>query len=66
MQRLDAGRILKEEVELPASMPNLRGIRFATRAKLDTDHASDTVTTRSMTEFIVYANNSSIYWHSKK
>ena len=36
------------------------------RAKVDADHAGDTVTRRSQTSFLVYLNCSPIYWSSKK
>ena len=42
--------------ELPANMPELRGKRFVMRAKVNADHALDTVTRRSRTGFLVYLN----------
>jgi hypothetical protein len=36
------------------------------RAKVDADHAGDTVTRRSRTGFLVYLNCALIYWLSKK
>ena len=36
------------------------------RAKVDTDHAADTVTRRSRTGFLVYLNSGAVYWWSKK
>ena len=39
---------------------------FTMRAKVDADHAADTVTRRSRTGFIIYLNCAPIYWHSKK
>ena len=47
-------------------MPEPRGLGFTMSALVDADHASDTVTRRSRTGFLVYLNNSLIYWHSKK
>ena len=35
-------------------------------ALVDADHASDTVTRRSRTGFLVYLNSSLVYWYSKK
>ena len=35
-------------------------------AKVDADHAADTVTRRSRTGFFVYLNCAMIYWSSKK
>ena len=36
------------------------------RAFVDSDHAGDFTTRRSRTGFLVWLNNSLIYWHSKK
>ena len=36
------------------------------RAKVDADHAGDTVTRRSRTGFLVWINSALIYWFSKK
>ena len=47
-------------------MPEPRGQGFTMRAKVDADHAGDTVTRRSRTGFLVYLNCSPIYWSSKK
>ena len=47
-------------------MPEPRGLGFIMRAKVDTDHASDTMTRRSRTGFLVYLNCAPIYWWSKK
>ena len=47
-------------------MPEPRGVGFTMRAKLDADHAADTVTRRSRTGFLVYLNCAPIYWSSKK
>jgi hypothetical protein len=52
--------------ELPPNMPEPRGLGFVMRAKVDADHASDTVTRRSRTGFLVYLNSALIHWHSKK
>ena len=35
-------------------------------AKVDTDHASDTMTRRSWTGMLIYINNALVYWSSKK
>ena len=59
------GHIQGEE-ELPPKMPEPRGFGFVMRAKVDADHASDTVTRRSRTGFLVYLNCALIYWLSKK
>ena len=52
--------------ELPPNMPQPRGRGFVIRAKVDADHASDTVTRRSRTGFLVYLNCSLVHWFSKK
>ena len=54
----------KEEV--PDNMPEPRGMGFVMRAKVDADHASDSVTRRSRTGFLVYLNCAPIHWWSKK
>ena len=55
---------LKEE--LPPSAPQSRGKGFIIRAYVDADHATDTVTRRSRTGFIVYCNCALVNWLSKK
>ena len=60
------GHLLEERKELPPNMPQPRGAGFVTRAKVDADHAADTITRRSRTGFIVYANCAPIFWYSKK
>jgi hypothetical protein len=57
---------LQGKNELPTNMPELRGQGFAINAKVDADHASDTVTRRSRTGFIVYLNCAPVYWLSKE
>ena len=52
--------------ELPPNMPEPRGMGFTIVAKVDADHASDTVTRRSRTGTLVYLNCSLIPWWSKK
>lgn len=52
--------------KLLTNMPELRGIGFVMRAKVDADHAGDTVTRRSQMGFLVYLNRAPIYWSSKK
>ena len=47
-------------------MPEPRGLGLVMRAKVDADHASDTITRRSRTGFLVYLNCAPIYWWSKK
>ena len=59
------GHLEGKEV-MPLNMPEPRGLGFIMCAKVDTDHASDTVTRRSRTGFFAYLNCTSIYWWSKK
>ena len=52
--------------EIPPNMPEPRGQGFIMHAKVDADHASDTITRHSRTGFLVYLNCAPIYWSSKK
>ena len=52
--------------EFPANMPEPRGHGFIMRAKVDADHASDTMSMQSRTGFLVYLNCALVYWWSKK
>ena len=47
---------LQGKEELPRNMPEPRGQGFVMRAKVDADHARDTVTRWSRTGFTVYLN----------
>ena len=47
-------------------MPEPRGQGFIMKAEVNANHASDTVTRRSKTGFLVYLNSTPIYWSSKK
>ena len=47
-------------------MPELRGMGFTIVAKVDVDHASNTVTRKSRTAILVYLNCSLVHWWSKK
>ena len=57
---------LEAKEEMPPNMPEPRGQGLIVRAKVDADHASDTVTRRSRTGFLVYLNCALVYWWSKK
>lgn len=57
---------LEEKEEMPPNMPQSRGTGFVVWAKIDADHAADTVTRRSRTGMLVYVNSALIYWSSKK
>ena len=52
--------------ELPPNMPEPRGTGFVMQANVDADHASDTVSRRSRTGFLVFLNSALVYWWSKK
>jgi hypothetical protein len=52
--------------ELPPNMPEPRGQGFVISAKVDADHAADTVTRRSRTGFFVHLNCAPVCWMSKK
>jgi hypothetical protein len=47
-------------------MPTPRGLGSITRVFVDADHATDNITRRSRTGFLVYLNNAPVYWFSKK
>ena len=51
---------------LPENMPRPRGLGFIMRAFVDADHATDSITRKSRTGFLVYLNGAPIYWLSKK
>ena len=57
---------LKVKEELPTNMTEPRGLGFVVREKVNTDHASDTITRRSRTVFFVYLNYDLVYWFSNK
>ena len=57
---------VEDKEELPPNMPEPRGMGFTIVAKVDADHASDTVTRRSRTGILVYLNCSLVHWWSKK
>ena len=52
--------------ELPPAAPPSKGKGFIITAYVDVDHASDSVTRRSRTGYIIYINNNPVYWMSKK
>ena len=49
--RSDSRCALSEEIELPDNLTQPRGIGFVARAKVDSDHASDSVARRSRASF---------------
>ena len=52
--------------ELPTNMPQTRGLGFVLRAKVDAEHAADTLTRRLRNFFLIHLNCATIYWFSKK
>lgn len=58
--------VVDAKEELPDSMPSPKVLGFAMIANVDSDHAGDKIIHRSRTVFIVFLNNSPIYWSSKK
>ena len=52
--------------ELPSNAPEPRGLGFTMRAFVDSDHAGDSITRRSITGFLIFLNSAPIYWFSKK
>ena len=57
---------LEGQEEIPPNAPEPRGMGFVMHAKVDADHASDTITRRSRTGILVWLNSSLIHWWSKK
>jgi hypothetical protein len=51
---------------LPEGMPTPHGPSMTIRVYVDSYHAGDLITRRSRTGFIVFLNNSPIFWSSKK
>ena len=51
---------------LPGNMREPRGQGMVMRCFVDADHASDSITRRSRTGFVIYLNTAPIYWYSKK
>ena len=57
---------LSGKEEMPPNMPEFRGEGFVIWARVDADHASDTITRQSWTGFLIYINSAPVYWLSKK
>ena len=51
---------------MPKDHPEARGLGFKINGNVDSDHAGDYVTRWSRTGFIIFLNNSPIYWFTKK
>ena len=62
--RRSLAQIFKEI--LPGNMPEPRGQGIIMRSFVDTDHASDSITRRSRTGFVICLNTAPIYWYSKE
>ena len=54
------GHLQRKKI-VPSNMPEPRGQGFTISAKIDADHAADTVTRRSKTGFLLYENSARIY-----
>ena len=52
--------------ELPIGGPIPKGMGFTMLVYVDSDHAGEVISHRSRTGFIIYLNNSPVYWMSKK
>ena len=57
---------LEGKEEVPPNMPEPRGLGFVVRAKVDADHASDSVTRRSRIGYLMWLNSSLVSFMSKK
>ena len=57
---------MESKETLPPNMPEPRGLGFIMRALVDADHATDSMTRKSRTGFLVFLNSAPIYWMSKK
>ena len=58
------GNINRKE-EPPPNTPYPRGMGFVMKAKVDSDHAADTVTRILRTSFMIYLNCATVYWFSR-
>ena len=60
------GHVCEDGEDPPPNQPQPCGMVFTMRAKVDADHAGDTITRRSRTGFLVFLNSSLTCWMSKK
>ena len=51
---------------IPPDLPEPKGLGFTISSYVDSDHAGDAITRRSRTGFLVFLNNTPIFWFSKK
>mmetsp|Transcript_19829 Transcript_19829/g.19060 ORF Transcript_19829/g.19060 Transcript_19829/m.19060 type:complete len:129 (-) Transcript_19829:185-571(-) len=66
--RQDLSNILFADAreQLPETSPTPKGHVFTIFASVDSDHTGYEITPRSRTGYIIFLNNSPIYWFSKK
>ena len=57
---------LEGKEEVPPNMPEPRGLGFVVWAKVDANHASDSITQLSRTGYLVWLNSSLVSFMSKK
>ena len=62
----DTLHIPKPKRLIPSNAEEFRGLGFKINANVDSDHASDEVTRRSRTGYIVRLSSSPIYFCTKK
>jgi hypothetical protein len=55
-----------QQEELPGNMPKPCRPSMTMRVFVDSDHAGDLMTRRSRMRFIIFLNNTPIYWYLKK
>ena len=65
-QDWDSSEFGPMDKELPSDAPKSGGMGFTMVAYVDSDHVGAVITRRSRTGFILYLNNTPIYWTSKK
>ena len=57
---------IKDQEAKPSNMTEARGMGFTMRAKVDRDHAGDSITRRSKTGYLLNLNSLLVFWLSKK
>ena len=57
---------IKDQEAKPSNRTEARGMGFTMRAKVDRDHAGDSITRRSKTGYLLNLNSLLVYWLSKK
>ena len=56
----------QEKEEIPSNVPDTWGFGFTISANVDSNHTGNSITCHSQIGFIIFLNNSPIYWFSKK